>query len=131
MSKSNLNPKDRPRKPGAQLGNTNALKHGFYSRRFNKIETRDLDASSLDDLSGEIALLRVFTRRVFELAQDLDDLDRAVHLLSVFSLSVGRLSSAQRTRAFIRSLGQDETAQALQQALTEVAQELSLSVGGG
>ena len=128
MPQFNLNPKVPRRKRGGQPGNTNALKHGFYSRRFNKIETQDLESSNLDDLSGEIALLRVFTRRVFELAQDVDDLDRAVHLLSVFSLSVGKLSSAQRTRAFLRSLGHDETAQAIQQALAEIAVELSLEV---
>ena len=126
MPQPELKPKERKR--GAQPGNTNALKHGFYSRRFNKIETQDLESSNLDDLSGEIALLRVFTRRVFELAQDVDDLDRAVHLLSVFSLSVGKLSSAQRTRAFLRSLGHDEMAQTLQQALAEIAVEMSLEV---
>jgi hypothetical protein len=131
MPHPDLNAKKPKRKRGAQPGNTNALKHGFYSRRFNKIETQDLEASNLDDLSGEIALLRVFTRRVFELAQDVDDLDRAVHLLSVFSRAVGKLSSAQRTRAFLRSLGHDETNQAIQQAITEVAMELSLDVGGG
>ena len=131
MPQPDLDPKKLKRKPGAQPGNTNALKHGFYSRRFNKIENQDLESSSLDDLSGEIALLRVFTRRVFELAQDVDDLDQAVHLLSVFSLSVGKLSSAQRTRAFIRSLGHDETTQAIHQAITEIARELSLDGEAG
>ena len=37
MLESNLNPKDRPRTRGAQPGNTNALKHGFYYRRLIRL----------------------------------------------------------------------------------------------
>jgi hypothetical protein len=113
------------RKRGTQPGNTNALKHGFYSRRFNKIEQKDLESSRSYDLSSEIALLRVFTRRVFDLAQYVEDLDRLVHLLNVISHAVGRLSSVQRTRAFLRSLGHDQSASAIQQALAELTTEIS------
>lgn len=52
---------EQPRKRGAQPGNLNALKHGFYSRGLDRIsrevlsEARALDVS---DLTEEIAFLR-------------------------------------------------------------------------
>jgi hypothetical protein len=64
------------RKRGAQPGNTNALKHGFYSHRFNNLEISDLNTALSDGLTDEIALLRVIIRRVFEYADtDAQDLE--------------------------------------------------------
>ena len=40
-------------------GNTNALKHGLYSRRFTDTEKQLLKKMDVDDLRQEIALLRV------------------------------------------------------------------------
>ena len=60
---------DQPKKRGAPLGNTNALKHGFYSRSFTHRDRLDLNRTghtgeagefSLDD---EIVLLRVMVRK--------------------------------------------------------------------
>lgn len=56
-----------PRKRGAQLGNTNALKHGYYSRSLDRLGQQQLaEARALDatDLSEEIALQRA---RLFRL----------------------------------------------------------------
>lgn len=47
------------RNRGGQPGNTNALKHGFYSRRFRDIEFSDLDVITVADLQNEIAMMRV------------------------------------------------------------------------
>ena len=52
-------PKTRTR--GAQPGNLNALKHGYYSRALTKAQQLLLEHARrlpADDLSGEIALLR-------------------------------------------------------------------------
>ena len=51
---TNVNPK---RKRGGQPCNTNALKHGFYSHRFNNLELADLGTALSDGLTDEIALL--------------------------------------------------------------------------
>ena len=55
---SNLQPENRL--PGGQPGNTNALKHGFYARKF---KPRHLDdyarATQVTGLDQEIALLRL------------------------------------------------------------------------
>ncbi len=51
------------RKRGAQAGNHNALKHGFYSKSFTKEESLYLDMTRLDNLD-EIKNLRVRALRV-------------------------------------------------------------------
>ena len=58
------------RRPGAQPGNRNALKHGFYARKMIPLELSDLETALGDGLADEIALLRVIIRRVFDYAND-------------------------------------------------------------
>jgi hypothetical protein len=53
--------KSRHHSRGGQPGNTNALKHGFYSRRFRDIEFSDLDVITVADLQNEIAMMRVLS----------------------------------------------------------------------
>ena len=57
-----------PRTRGAQPANTNALKHGFYSRHFRKSDLTDLDTHQFTGLTDEATLLRIFMRRVIEAA---------------------------------------------------------------
>lgn len=57
----------KKRAPGAQPGNANALRHGFYSRKFKDMDLKDLAAMSAT-IEQEIALLRVATRRRYEWA---------------------------------------------------------------
>jgi hypothetical protein len=54
-------PTEQPRKRGAQPGNTNAVKHGFYSNALNSIRRARLAEAreiALDDISEEIAVNR-------------------------------------------------------------------------
>ena len=51
------------RKRGAQPGNKNALKHGFYSDQFKQAERRALNDIPMADLTGEIELMRVQMHR--------------------------------------------------------------------
>ena len=115
------------RKPGGQPGNTNALKHGFYSRRFRKLEHDDLDAIN-DDLDNEITLLRVYMRRLLDKAEEeeetIEDLKENLELLGLTST---RIAALLRTRALLTG-NQDETAHnAIQKALSEVITELQLA----
>ncbi len=66
------NPDDEipARKRGAPPGNINALKHGFYSKRFNTGELLDLLDIPEGSIHNEIAVLRVLTRRVVELMEN-------------------------------------------------------------
>lgn len=54
------------RKRGGQPGNTNAFKHGFYTKNFSLAERRGLQAADGIVLGDEIALLRVLIRRFAE-----------------------------------------------------------------
>jgi hypothetical protein len=55
------------RKRGAQPGNANALKHGFYARHFNPNEVTRLEHIQ-DGLADEINLLRLAMQRLVALA---------------------------------------------------------------
>lgn len=87
------------RKKGGQPANTNALKHGFYSHRFNALELKDLGTVTTDNLDDEIALMRVIIRRVFDLAdteaKTLDDWQMALSTLGAAST---RLAGMLRTQ---------------------------------
>ena len=58
------------RSRGAQPGNTNAVKHGFYSRQFRPQEISDLDSILMGNLDDEINMFRVVMRRVYDLANE-------------------------------------------------------------
>jgi len=88
----------KSRRRGAPPGNLNALKHGFYSHLFRKIELGDLQALPMEGLEDEIGMLRVLIRRVMELAQDVQDLDQALRLLSTLSLATANLSRLVKTQ---------------------------------
>ena len=61
---------ETPKKsPGAPKGNTNALKHGFYSRSFRAVEQTELNEFDPASLQNEIELMRVFILRTAELGE--------------------------------------------------------------
>ena len=114
------------RKQGAQPGNFNALKHGFYSRRFSSLELRDLDTALADGLDDEIALLRVTIRRVFDLATDEgEDSETWFKALSTLGMASTRLAGLLRTQKIIQG-DTSSVASALSQALGEVCDELGI-----
>ena len=115
------------RKRGAQPGNTNALKHGFYSHRFKNLEISDLDSALSDGLTDEIALLRVIIRRVFEYADtDAQDLDTWSTALNTLGAASTRLAGLLRTQQLIAGENTDVIS-VLSQAIGEVAHDLGLS----
>jgi hypothetical protein len=55
------------RSKGAQPGNRNALKHGFYAKTLTEAERLDLQvAAEIDGIDDEIALLRVKIKGALE-----------------------------------------------------------------
>jgi division protein CdvB (Snf7/Vps24/ESCRT-III family) len=50
-------------KRGAPKGNLNAIKHGYYSRAFSRLEKTDLNRID-ENLTSEINALRVIGRRI-------------------------------------------------------------------
>jgi hypothetical protein len=86
------------RRPGGQLGNINALKHGFYTRRFKKGDLSGVENTNSKGLTEEIALIRIFTRRLVETvdpAADLFELAGILHTLCLASSTITRIIRAQ------------------------------------
>jgi hypothetical protein len=108
---------------GAQKGNLNALKHGFYSRLFQTNETIDLDVDETSSLEHEITLLRVMIRRTMDLADGIDDLREATRVLDALGAAAGRLANllrAQKSLSERHSPLADEISVAIQQVNAEL-----------
>src|SRR5512136_2626870 len=89
------------RKPGAQPGNSNALRHGFYAKSFTEAEMRRLDADIEGEFIDEIALARTNAARLAELLKNyknmsLDDFVSASNALNNYLDRIQSLSRAQR-----------------------------------
>jgi len=63
-----------PRHRGGQLGNANALKHGFYTRRFKEKDISGVEQINVKDLAEEVALIRILARRLVEASSPSADL---------------------------------------------------------
>lgn len=115
----------RPR--GAQPGNTNAVKHGFYSRKFRPQELDDLDLLMMGNLDDEIAMLRVIIRRVFDLTNGEDStIETWTAGMETLGKACSRMAGMLRTQHLIGRAGNDAL-QTLRDALTNVTAELKLN----
>lgn len=115
---------DAKRKRGGQPGNTNALKHGFYARKFHKFEEDDLQVALQGKLQDEIDMLRITIRRVFDLATDKTlDLESSSRALGTLGVASTRLAGLLSTQKLLYGK-QDEVMLALHQAIKEVNEEL-------
>jgi len=73
-------------------------------------------------------MLRVYTRRVFELANGINDVEQARLYLGALGLASLRLAALLKADAWL-SGGQDDTIkQTISSALSEIVNELKLSV---
>jgi len=114
------------RKPGAQPGNVNAWKHGFYSRRFKALELCDLEAILDNNLDDEIALLRVMIRRVFEFADNeaetLEDWESVLSTLGAASTRLAGLIRVQHLSSGKSQNIEDLLAEAIGDAAHEISE---------
>ncbi len=107
----------------------NALKHGFYNRRFcNRCfcgqERLDLETLSQDSLDSEIAMLRIVTRRVLDLSGGAEYLETAFKLLALLSLASGRIAAMQRVKVHLASNQPDELKTIFSEAIDETLHEM-------
>ena len=113
------------RKRGAQPGNMNALKHGFYSRSFRAMEGIDLSCMS-EGLVDEIALMRIMVRRVFEAANtENNDLEEWSGLLGTLGLATTRLAYLLKVQKVIAGGNGNDIAAALSEALKDINKDLA------
>ncbi len=98
------------RKPGAQPGNHNALKHGFYSSAFTQHERRLLTQLPNIDLAGEIELVRIANRRFLQSLQEDGlplDVDTQLAALRAVNLSAQSITSLLRAQALLSLAASD------------------------
>lgn len=115
-----------PRKRGAQPGNANNLKHGFYSRQFKGVIQHDLDRHSFTGLTDEITALRVFLRETLELIGRPTNEKHALDCLQRLSAGFYALSRLVRTQLVLNLSGKetnDLLEEAIQETLAEMRQE--------
>ena len=116
------------RKSGGQPGNLNAFKHGFYSRRFRAVEIADLGTVLADSVDDEVALLRVVTRRLFELAEnEAETLDDWQSITSTLGASATRISGLIRTQQMISGGSGNDIVTLLSESIGIVAHELGIN----
>jgi len=106
---------------GAPKGDQSARKYGFYSRVLDEVEKADFEeASQLEGIDQEIALLRVKFRDLVENQPDRIDL----HFQA--ANTIARLV---RTRYQITKEQKKSLKEAIAKVLTEVALPLGIGVG--
>lgn len=130
--------KVKGKKPGGQPGNKNALRHGFYAKRFTEDEKKRLDGQEPTDLQAEIALLRVCLDRLYEQLEmdpiylenkdggqsDIRD-DHYLKQLNTLGIMTQSLSTLTRTHHLIHGKS-GNVIDAIQQALEELRLEMGL-----
>ena len=117
-------PQCEKRKRGAQAGNTNAVKHGAYSRWFRQLEVADLDSASGADLQDEISMIRVLMQRLFEqISAESPDVETMSKALTVLGKGAFHLGSLMRTEKVLHG-EKDGLAARLSSALSSVIAEM-------
>ena len=115
------------RKRGGQPGNTNALKHGFYTKNFSLAERQGLQAAEGVVLGNEISLLRVLIRRFAEQIQASQgvSINESAQHLDVISEAMLRLASLLRTDKMLGGSECNDLAANLERAMSSVLEEMS------
>jgi hypothetical protein len=112
-----------PRRRGAPLGNSNALKHGFFSRQMKKSHLPTVESSDLKSLVDQIALIHVFTRRLAETCNPTANLNELVDTLRILCLASSTISRILRVNYLI-SGGETDLDREIEEDIRHVNAEL-------
>jgi hypothetical protein len=113
--------KEKPKQRGAQPGNQNARKHGFYARYLTPEEQIEMESAMLaEGLDEEIALMRVKIQGI--LKYDPDNIE-------LLSRGMTTLTSLVRTRYNLNKNDKQGLKEAVGNVLRDVALPLGLSLG--
>lgn len=124
-------PTSPPRRRGAPLGNLNNFKHGFYSRRLRKRDLTGVESTDVAGLVEEIALIRVYIRRLIESFDPNGDFNDHADLLRILCVASSAITRIIRAQYLISSTGSgidDEIAEAIRQVNAEFHAKLVPSV---
>ena len=117
------------RKRGGQPGNTNALKHGFYTKNFSLAECKALQSIDGVVLGDEIKLLRVLIKRYAEQIQSNPSigLEKSSQHLSVISEAMLRLGTLLRIDHMLGGSESGNFAKELELAIQAAYAEITAS----
>ena len=113
------------RRRGGQPGNTNSLKHGFYTRRFNQSDLAGVESIDYNGLMDEIAIIRLYARRLIELDDQSTDISQVANILRILCLASLTITRLVKTSQFLQLHANTEATQ-LHQALQELTGLLNL-----
>jgi len=92
----------RPRRRrGAPLRNLNALKHGFYARKYRSADLEDLADCKFTGLTEEMTMLRVYMRGVIEQSSNAGSLEESIEVLRVLAMAAASLTRMAKTQKFL------------------------------
>jgi hypothetical protein len=97
---NNITPK---RHRGGQPGNINALKHGFYTRRFAQADLAGVESIDFNGLLDEIAIIRLYARRLIELDNQSDDISQVADILRILCLASLTITRLVKTSRFLQA----------------------------
>ncbi len=115
------------RRQHVRTGDARTRRQGFYSRAWKLAGATDLVPLNPCSLEEEVALLRLYIRRLVEADQaetDLKTMQDLIRTLSVACQTIVRLVKAQNG---LHRDEESELQQAVEQALREVTEEFDLS----
>lgn len=101
------------------------IQHGFYSRLFKEGELMDLEDYVIDGLMDEIAMMRVWTRRVVALGVGVESLDEAMGVLGALGMASLQLANILRVQKLLGGTS-DEFEREIIKALDEIHQEMNI-----
>lgn len=105
------------RKRGAQPGNKNALKHGFYARALTRDKQKEYaDASELHNIDEEIALLRLELKNAIS--------DSGSDKLFIIIKATNALEKLMRTRYRITDKKQEDFRNSFHRMVTDVLSQV-------
>jgi hypothetical protein len=87
---------------GGQPGNVNALKHGFYTRRFTQAQLAGVEFTDYNGLVEEITILRLYARRLIELDDQTTDLSQVANILRLLCLASLTITRLVKTSQFLQ-----------------------------
>jgi hypothetical protein len=95
------------RHPGAPLGNFNALKHGFYTKRIRKRDFSGVETTELKSLANEIALIRDFIQRLVATCQSSSDSTRLMDVVRTLCLASSTITRILRIQYLLTGIDND------------------------
>jgi len=114
------------RKRGGQPGNTNALKHGFYSKRSWE-EDAPADLADASEIEDELNMLRSATKRLYRYmdtfnVENADDIELLGRLVGILSAATARIKAMERAQKVALGKG-DEILRALEEIHRRVLED--------